>query len=517
MTRNYSTSIYLTLLLPFTALLLHAFYYYPYFVDDSFITLRYAQRFIEGKGLTWNDGEYVEGYSNFLWLMANAALGYIGFDMVMASRVLGIISSFFTMAAIVRFQQRIAPEAHYLAVVANMMLACSGSVAIWSIAGLEATSVMALLAWAYVFSLDLLKKLDMHTTCKTGLLLGLVCLSRPEGAIFTILIAGCLLICSKHPIKELQKNLFVLCLIPFIFFAALLAFRLSYYGEFLPNTFYAKVVLDGPERFLDGLTYIGGALIIYLPVLLIPLLCIDKIIRRTDSMQRRILSFLFIICLVWIAVFTISGGDIFPGFRHLLPILPAIIMIVMLAMQLMDKQSVWKDACFYSAVIAGLLWVQTGSAHNIDAKKELWMWDAKQIGEILKQRYKDSAEKPLIAVGVAGAIPYYSELPTLDIFGLNDHYLAHNWQSTKYRGQGYLANELFNIDYIKQRNPDILIFNIPTIPDVCRPTFNDCGDLRDNYCRHELGLSHTSVEIWIRKDSKFAKYPGSQPSAHCSQ
>ncbi len=517
MIRSYSAPIYFTLLLPFAALLLHAFYYYPYFVDDSFITLRYAQRFIEGKGLTWNDGEYVEGYSNFLWLMVNAAFGYLGFDMVTASRLLGIIGSFFTMAAMVRFQQRIAPDAHYVAVAANMMLACSGSVAIWSIAGLEATSVMALLAWAYVYSLDILQKPDMRTACKTGFLLGLVCISRPEGALFTMLIAASLLICGAPLRRQLLPKLFALCLIPFLFFMMQLIFRLSYYGEFLPNTFYAKVVVDGSERFLDGLAYIGGALMIYLPILLILLLCMDKIISRTDFSQRRTFVFLFIICLVWIAVFTVSGGDIFPGFRHLLPILPAIIMMVMQSMLLMDKQPAWKDACFYGAIIAGLLWVQTNSAHNIDAKKELWMWDAKEIGEILKERYSYSTDKPLIAVGVAGAIPYYSELPTLDIFGLNDHYLAHNWQSTKYRGQGYLANELFNLAYIKKRNPDILIFNIPTLPDICRPTFNDCQDLHDNYCKHKLQLSRVSVDIWIRKDSKFAKYPGSQPSAHCSR
>src|SRR5262245_30143072 len=43
--------------------LLHARMYLPLFVDDGFISLRFARRLAEGRGLTWNDGERVEGYS----------------------------------------------------------------------------------------------------------------------------------------------------------------------------------------------------------------------------------------------------------------------------------------------------------------------------------------------------------------------------------------------------------------------------------------------------------------------
>ncbi|EMO73712.1 hypothetical protein LEP1GSC127_0037 [Leptospira kirschneri str. 200801925] len=33
--------------------------------DDAFISLRYAKNFAEGKGLVFNEGEFVEGYTNF--------------------------------------------------------------------------------------------------------------------------------------------------------------------------------------------------------------------------------------------------------------------------------------------------------------------------------------------------------------------------------------------------------------------------------------------------------------------
>src|SRR5688572_19988959 len=81
-------------------LLVHADRYMPFFADDSFISMRYAERLLEGKGLTWNDGERVEGYSNFLWVLAVAAVGAFGVDMLAAARALGIACFVVCMSAI---------------------------------------------------------------------------------------------------------------------------------------------------------------------------------------------------------------------------------------------------------------------------------------------------------------------------------------------------------------------------------------------------------------------------------
>ena len=42
--------------------------------DDAFISFRYARNLLEGHGLVFNPGEYVEGYSNFLWVLELAAI-----------------------------------------------------------------------------------------------------------------------------------------------------------------------------------------------------------------------------------------------------------------------------------------------------------------------------------------------------------------------------------------------------------------------------------------------------------
>jgi arabinofuranosyltransferase len=38
-------------------------------VDDAYISFRYAHNLVEGEGLVFNPGEYVEGYTNLLWTL----------------------------------------------------------------------------------------------------------------------------------------------------------------------------------------------------------------------------------------------------------------------------------------------------------------------------------------------------------------------------------------------------------------------------------------------------------------
>src|SRR4051812_5043075 len=97
---------WLILTLAAAALLLHIAHFYPYVVDDAFISLRYAERFIHGQGLTWNDGERVEGYSNLLWILLVSGLGVLGMDLVDATLLLGILCSLATLLVIFHYGRR---------------------------------------------------------------------------------------------------------------------------------------------------------------------------------------------------------------------------------------------------------------------------------------------------------------------------------------------------------------------------------------------------------------------------
>ena len=49
--------------------------------DDAFISFRYAKNLSEGTGLVYNAGEYVEGYSNFLWTLFLALGAFFELDL----------------------------------------------------------------------------------------------------------------------------------------------------------------------------------------------------------------------------------------------------------------------------------------------------------------------------------------------------------------------------------------------------------------------------------------------------
>lgn len=80
--------------------------YQNFYHDDAYISLRYVHNFLDGQGLVWNPGEWVEGYSNFLWVILVSLLGYFGTDLVIASKILGITSLLVTGVVAWKFYRR---------------------------------------------------------------------------------------------------------------------------------------------------------------------------------------------------------------------------------------------------------------------------------------------------------------------------------------------------------------------------------------------------------------------------
>ncbi|MFQ5608360.1 MAG: hypothetical protein ACE5GA_10465, partial [Candidatus Zixiibacteriota bacterium] len=59
--------------------------------DDAFISFRYAKNLADGLGLVFNAGEYVEGYTNFLWTLIMTLGLRANIDPVALSETLGLM------------------------------------------------------------------------------------------------------------------------------------------------------------------------------------------------------------------------------------------------------------------------------------------------------------------------------------------------------------------------------------------------------------------------------------------
>ena len=67
-------------------------WYNRFVQDDACICFRYARNLAEGAGLVWNQGQRIEGYTNFLWTVAIGGLLRLGVGAVTASYALGLLA-----------------------------------------------------------------------------------------------------------------------------------------------------------------------------------------------------------------------------------------------------------------------------------------------------------------------------------------------------------------------------------------------------------------------------------------
>ena len=107
---------------------------------------------------------------------------------------------------------------------------------------------------------------------------------------------------------------------------AQLGFRLLYYGDWVPNSAHAKVGIT-VEHLFSGAVYLVsgyGSLV----ALAAPALVVGVLALRDPGASRRV-RLLLAPLVVWSAYVAVIGGDIFPGWRHHVPI--AVMLSLLLA------------------------------------------------------------------------------------------------------------------------------------------------------------------------------------------
>ena len=192
--------------------------------DDAFISFRYAENFANGKGLVYNEGEYVEGYTNFLWTLLLSIVSFVGGDLPFASQYLGVV--FWAV-----FLWGLGYRKDRIGLAAVLGAACCFHLRVFSTSGLETSMFLACIVW-------LIRMIQLGSWKMVGLLAGVSCLIRPEGGLFFLL--GCLSLRIDGQWKNVGKSFGIGSglLIPFALW------KLWYYGDVLPNS--RQELLDFP-------------------------------------------------------------------------------------------------------------------------------------------------------------------------------------------------------------------------------------------------------------------------------
>jgi hypothetical protein len=526
----------------------HNLRFQPWTLDDAYITFRYAENMAAGLGPVYNPGEHVEGYTTFLWMGMLSAASAMGLNLVWAAKVYGILASMLTLL-LVSLSDRIVPGLpRKVAFYGGLMVATSPILTRWSMSGMEVPLVTLLITAGLLVHLRdrALPAASLGLCVGAGLLCALAAMSRPDaGLLFGVLGLDRLLAVARRRPGSL-KGMLTFAAVFVTFFGSYFAWRYSYYGWLLPNTFYVKVGATSTQV-LRGLYYINTWLIIgsaigaALVAAIVPL-------RKRMSVPLAVASVAFLIsnvayvehagintfpyivgfgytglllALLARARFTVQhgllvgvafaslhvayvifvGGDIMYGYRFVAVILP-LMGLVMGAMSHSMVAKPWlKKLWFWLPLFLNLYWMAISIQLNAPGR-------VSERGIAVGMFFKEYAPTDaIVAVNVAGTIPYYSKLRAIDTLGLNDEHIAH--MAVEDMGAGWAGHEKGDGAYVLSLQPDYVIFS--SAHGDKRPRFRgdhdlfDSGDFQEAYDLHTYALESTAGEaftltIWVRRE-----------------
>jgi len=244
--------------LPFLAILVYQIATTAFLCDDAFISFRYARNLVAGHGLVFNRGEYVEGYVHLLWTLEVAGLWCLGLRPEISAHLLSITLTAGTLALVVASALRLdgQPQRRLVAWLALGLVACCPSFAVWSTSGLEARQFTFLV----VLGSFLLTRAAASRRCLmlASMVFAAAELTRPEGMLIFACAFAWRLVQDKVAGQLRLDRVWSLALPFTAVLACHFVWRYCYYGDWLPNPYYAKYVRAWYE---SGFTYLASAAI----------------------------------------------------------------------------------------------------------------------------------------------------------------------------------------------------------------------------------------------------------------
>lgn len=431
---------------------LHAAYALRWVSDDAFISFRYARNFVRGLGLVFNEGERVEGYTNFLWTLMIAGGIQIGLDPLSLSMALGIASFAVLLYYMYLFSraQQPGPGAPWIIPTAMLAFALQRHAQIFATSGLE-TMLFACLILAGTYYLYTARELSR--TAVGFLLLALSAMTRPEGLLIYGLAGlaslryGPARLATAQPLFGLLRTALVHA--PLIFlYAPYWLWRFTYYGWPFPNTYYAKSA--GASHLEAGVAYLTLYLNAYYALWLLPALLAIFLVQRLrgrvppDPTEGKRFFLAAFPALALGAYYVKAGGD-FMFARFFIPLTP----FALLAIERLITRLFWKSLATQAVIVCGLLTMlvlwrdpfdKRGTPFIGNVSEEHQLYDlsyVRQLGGIAARwapAFRDANVRAAIG-GTQAMIAYYSDAPLVieAAGGLTDEYLAHQPLATRGR------------------------------------------------------------------------------------
>jgi hypothetical protein len=466
--------------------------------DDAAISYRHAQHLAAGRGPVMNPGERVEGVSNLPWTVVLGAATRCGVPTETAARVLafgcGVAAVLLAGALAARIGAGVVASTTAMGLVAT-----AAPLAAWSATGMETAAYTACVT---AFLLALMNAPRNAGWGRAGAWLGAVAALRPEGIGFALAAVW-----QARSARAARREVVRLALGAAVVALPWLAFRLVYYGDWIPNPVHAKV--NGLAAWAPGAVYVvkwGTAAC--LPLLLA--------LRRPWSTATLVVA-------IGIGFALLSGGDHLPAYRFLVPIMPALAALATLRITKVSAAFLWvwlllavglvcilrpqafvaglapvldlarvhrglethaprlaEEVRHVGVVLAALaVWLACAAwlrarprvvcglavlafavpqAFDPDVRAALHPDPAaaygRAVGEWMRTHFPAGT---LVATNAAGRLPYHARLPVIDMLGLTDRTIARGRADRRQ----WIGHERGDADYVLSRQPDVIVFGGP--------------------------------------------------------
>lgn len=443
-------------------------YVWRFTVDDAYISFRYAKHLAEGYGLVWNVGELpVEGYTNFLWVVIIAFIHLLKLDPVFSTKIIGILA----LIGIVYLYWKIANDVLQNNRTLGLIVFCASlafllanpATAIHTVSGLETMFYTACLLGVTYLAYRLTKSPEKRVCWLFAIVALIGSLLRPEGILVSIALFVLVYILSLQKGKlEWDKKSF---LVPFVLayilpIAAYMVFRVYYFHELFPLSFYAKTVSHG--GLFSGFYSLIGVSRFIAPFLIIILIAIFQNIEAIWHEQKG--QYARFRTLLIITIATILSTNVIYLFSSLWMnyaqrfYYPSFVIIyifsgISLGLLFNGVNGVWTNKTILKryvkpvgCTLTVLLLLSANVIFISDLSWEHKYGDRLPIAHVaLGKALNDLSSHNLTFASIdAGAIPYFSEWHHIDMAGLNNKFIAKHGVAT--------------IDYVEKENPQLVIF-----------------------------------------------------------
>jgi len=425
-----------------------------------------------------------------------------------ASQCLGALAALGTLVLSWQFARRRFGTSDAVALVPCLLLASSGPLATWAASGMETTAFGFFLLLGVFTYLGQLEAPSPRGLALSAAALGVATLLRPEGALVFGVLAGLTLTLFRQRARKALRAWLVWILTYAAPLAVFVAWRLSVFGDLVPNTTHVKTG-GGLWQHVRGVSYVSSFSVFYLAPLL-PLLVVlawevgvprgarvaeypSRLVRWAND--NAALSVTGAVSLVYVAYIVYVGGDYMAMYRFMVPVVPFVYLMMSAATERLREAAAGMPhkaslssalvilaaagTAFQSTPLEGIVFkvppLQFGTYRGV--KDERWhVARLTVIGRFFGEYAK--GPKQSLATRSIGASGFHApNLAIQDLGGLTDRHIAR--KVVRDMGRGWAGHEKSDLDYSFGRLPTYFMLDKRFSPEDIRAKATTAATMAD--------------------------------------